>query len=95
MHKLLEVVSLSVQTDALSDRVDANLKREFDKTVADHGLSATTAPPVLMRRFVDEEGFPFDEWRRIPTEGEFAKEMDDRYKRMIAGHETQHDLLGD
>jgi antitoxin component of RelBE/YafQ-DinJ toxin-antitoxin module len=95
MHKLLEVVSLSVQTDALSNRVDANLKREFDNTVADHCLSATTAPPVLMRRFVDEEGFPFDDRRRIPTEGEFAKEMDDRYKRMLAGHETQHDLLGD
>lgn len=95
MHKLLEVVTLSAQTDALSNGVDASLKREFDNTAADLGLSATTVPSVLMRLFVDEGGFPLDVRRRIPTEGEFAKEMDDRYKRMIAGHETQHDLLGD
>ena len=84
---------MSAQTVALSNRVDANLKREFDNTAADLGLSATAALSVLMKRFVDEGGFPFDVRRRIPTESEFAKEMDDRYKRMIAGHETQHDLL--
>ncbi len=84
---------MATATLPLSNRVDANLKREFDATAAELGLSSTSALTVLMKRFVDEGGFPFDVRRRVPGREEYVREMEARYERMLAGHETEHDLI--
>lgn len=80
-------------TIPLGNRVDINLKREFDSTAEELGLTPTAALTVFMKRFVSEGGFPFEVRLRTPTQAEFTSEMDARYQRMLAGHETQHDLL--
>ena len=46
-----------------------------------------------MKRFVDEGGFPFAVRKRVPTEVEFAREMDARYHSMLEGNEESHDLM--
>lgn len=86
-------MAASNATVALGNRVDANLKRAFEDTAEDLGLSATAALSVLMKRFVDEGGFPFAVRRKTPTEAEYAAEMDSRYREMLAGHEAEHDLV--
>lgn len=86
-------MSTSNVTVALGNRVDANLKRAFEETAEDLGLSATAALSVLMKRFVDDGGFPFAVRKKVPSEVEFAAEMDRRYERMLEGHETEHDLV--
>lgn len=80
-------------TVALGNRVDANLKRAFEETAEDLGLSATAALSVLMKRFVDEGGFPFAVRKKVPTHAEFVAEMDRRYERMLDGNEFEHDLI--
>lgn len=80
-------------TIPLGNRVDVNLKREFDSTAEELGLTPTAALTVFMKRFVSDGGFPFEVRRRTPTQAEFTAEMEARYQRMLAGHETQHDLL--
>lgn len=80
-------------TIPLGNRVDINLKREFDSTAEELGLTPTAALTVFMKRFVSEGGFPFDVRRHTPTKAEFSSEMEVRYQRMLAGHETQHDLI--
>ena len=84
---------MTTATIPLSNRVDATLKKQFDATAAELGLTSTSALTVLMKRFVDEGGFPFEMRRRVPTKQEFTQEMEARYERMLAGHETAHELL--
>ena len=80
-------------TVAIGSRVDANLKALFDKTALDLGVTPQVAYTVFMKRFVEEGGFPFDVRRPVPSEIEFTRQMDARYQRMLAGHETAHDLI--
>lgn len=80
-------------TVPLGSRVDANLKREFDTTAEELGLTPTAALTVFMKRFVADGGFPFEVRKRVPTQSEFAAEMDARYERMLAGRETEHALV--
>ena len=47
-------------TVALGSRVDSRLKSEFDETATELGLSPSAALTVLMKRFVDDGGFPFE-----------------------------------
>lgn len=77
----------------IGSRVDVNLKRAFDETAEELGLTPTSALTVLMKRFVDEGGFPFAVRKRVPTQAEFADEMDARYRAMVEGGETAHDLV--
>ena len=77
----------------IGSRVDVNLKRAFDETSEELGLTPTSALTVLMKRFVDEGGFPFAVRKRVPTEAEFTCEMDARYRSMLEGNETAHDLV--
>ena len=84
---------MSVSTVPLGNRVDANLKRAFDATAEELGLSPTSALTVFMKRFVEDGGFPFDVRRRTPSEAEYAAEMDARYRAMRDGNETEHDLV--
>ena len=46
-----------------------------------------------MKRFVSDGGFPFAVRKPVPTEEQFAAEMEARYQRMLAGEESQHDLI--
>lgn len=77
----------------IGSRVDVNLKRAFDQTAEELGLTPTSALTVLMKRFVDEGGFPFAVRKRVPTQAEFADEMDARYRAMRNGDEAAHDLV--
>ena len=84
-----ETVDMKVRTDkATRDR--------FSEIAKDLGMNASTAMNVFMRQFVSYGGFPFEVARRedyVPTEREFAEEMNRRLERMQAGHCTQHDLI--
>lgn len=80
-------------TIPLGNRVDANLKRAFDATAEELGLTPTAALTVFMKRFVSDGGFPFDVRKHIPSQSEFVADMDARYQRMLAGHETEHELV--
>ena len=80
-------------TAPLGNRVDVNLKRAFEATAEELGLSATSALTVFMKRFVEDGGFPFDVRRRIPNESEYTAEMDVRYRSMREGNEAEHDLV--
>ncbi len=84
---------MATRTAPLGNRVDVNLKRAFEATAEELGLSATSALTVFMKRFVEDGGFPFDVRRRVPSELEYAAEMDTRYRAMRDGNETEHDLV--
>ena len=84
---------MATTTTPLGNRVDINLKRAFETTAEELGLSATSALTVFMKRFVEDGGFPFDVRRRTPSESEYAAEMDARYRAMREGNEAQHDLV--
>lgn len=84
---------MATTTTPLGNRVDVNLKRAFEATAEELGLSATSALTVFMKRFVEDGGFPFDVRRRTPSEAEYSAEMDARYRAMRDGNETAHDLV--
>ncbi len=80
-------------TTTLSNRVDPILKKEFELTAESIGISTTSAITVFMKRFVADGGFPFDVVSHVPSEAEYAAEMDARLGRMLAGDEVEHDLM--
>lgn len=84
---------MATATTPLGNRVDIDLKRQFDKTAEEIGLTSTAALTVFMKRFVSDGGFPFAVRKPVPTEEQFAAEMEARYQRMVAGQEFQHDLI--
>lgn len=86
-------MAASNATVPLGNRVSTVLKREFDETAEELGMTSTAALTVLMKRFVEDGGFPFEVRRRVPTKAEFTAEMEARYERMLAGEETEHELL--
>lgn len=86
---------MSTTTMPLGNRVDVNLKREFDATAEEIGLTSTAALTVFMKRFVAEGGFPFSVRKPAPTKDAFTAQMEARYERMLAGQETEHELIED
>lgn len=60
---------------SLGNRVDANLRRAFDATAKELGLTPASALTVFTKRLVEEGGFPFAVRKRTPTEAEYAAEM--------------------
>jgi len=86
-------MAASNTTVPLGSRVDINLKREFDSTAEDLGLTPTVAITVFMKRFVQDGGFPFDVRKPALSKSEFIAQMEARYERMLNGHETEHDLI--
>lgn len=86
-------MTTSTTTVPLGNRVDVNLKREFDSTAEDLGLTPTAAITVFMKRFVQDRGFPFDVRKPTPNRSEFISQMEARYERMLDGHETEHGLI--
>lgn len=85
----------------MSDSVDMKIhtdkdtRERFTRLARDLGMNASTAMNVFMRQFVSYGGFPFEVARHegyVPTEREFAEEMNRRLERMMAGRRQQHDL---
>lgn len=73
--------------------MDSELKSAFDDTARNIGLSSAAAFNVFARQFVAHHGFPFAVVEPIPTEVDFAKEMDHIYLSMKHGNSTVHDLI--
>lgn len=86
---------MATMTAPLGNRVDVDLKREFDKTAEEIGMTSTAALTVFMKRFVNDGGFPFAVRKpaAVPTEEEFVAEMEARYQRMLDGEYVVHDLI--
>lgn len=84
---------MATMTTPLGNRVDVELKREFDRTADEIGITSTAALTVFMKRFVNEGGFPFAVRKPVPSEAEFAAEMEMRYRRMLSGEESEHGLV--
>lgn len=75
-------------------RLDDDVKKEFDAIAQDIGITGNAAINIFVRRFVREGGFPFDvKAERVPTEAEFAAEMDRRYADVLAGNYVEHDIV--
>ena len=77
-------------------RTDKDTRDRFAKLARDLGMNASTAMNVFMRQFVSYGGFPFEVAKQdgyVPTEKEFAEEMNRRLERMMAGHRQRHDLV--
>ena len=45
---------------AITVRIDDDVKRQFDRTAGDLGMSSSMAINVFVRKFVAYGGFPFD-----------------------------------
>lgn len=60
-------MAAEIKTTLLDNRIDAELKRQFDSTAEQFGLNLTRE--------------------------QFTKEMGRRYDRMLAGRESEHDLI--
>lgn len=84
---------MTTTTVLLDFSVDAELKREFEETAGELGIDPTAALTTFMERFVADRGFPFDAEACVPTREQFVEEMSSRYQRMLAGDETEHDLV--
>lgn len=57
------------------------------------GITPTAVLMEFMKRFVSEGGFPFVLREPVPNEAELSTEMEMRYRRMLAGAESEHGLV--
>lgn len=80
-------------TMAFNVRMDEDIKASMDEIAAAIGLTTSAVINVFARQFVANRGFPFDVVAPVPTEKEFADEMDRRYAEMLAGGYVNHDLV--
>ena len=84
-----------MSTTTMNIRMDSDLKSQFDRVAQAIGLTSAAAFNVFARQFVAHRGFPFAVTvpvPAIPTEREFAEEMDRIYASMRAGAATEHEL---
>lgn len=84
---------MTTTTVLLGFSVDAELKREFEETTGELGVDPAAVLTTFMERFVADGGLPFDAEVSVPTREQFVEEMSSRYERMLAGDETEHDLV--
>ncbi|MCL2826630.1 MAG: type II toxin-antitoxin system RelB/DinJ family antitoxin [Eggerthellaceae bacterium] len=82
-------------TATFNIRMDADLKQSVDEVAKSIGLTSAAAFNVFARQFVAHKGFPFAVVAPVPTEREFAEEMDRIYAIMSKGQYTAHDLIED
>lgn len=82
-----------MSTSTFNIRMDADLKKEVDEVAKSIGLTTAAAFNVFARQFVSHRGFPFDVVAPVPTEKEFAEEMDRIYLEMKNGKESVHELI--
>jgi len=84
-----------MSTATFNIRMDADLKQRVDEVAKSIGLTSASAFNVFARQFVAHKGFPFAVVAPVPTEREFAEEMDRIYSTMDKGHYSAHDLIED
>lgn len=79
----------------LTVRMDSELKNQVDATAKALGLTSAAAFNVFARQFVAAKGFPFPVTLpgAAPSEAEFAKTMDARFREMLSGQAQPHELL--
>lgn len=82
-----------MSTSTFNIRMDEDLKREVDEVAKSIGLTSAAAFNVFARQFVSHRGFPFPVVAPVPTEREFAAQMDDIFASMKSGNATAHELL--
>lgn len=80
-------------TAAFNIRMDADLKRDVDEISKNIGLSTAAVFNVFARQFVARRGFPFEVSEPVPTEEQYAREMDERYDSVKKGNFVVHDLI--
>ena len=79
-------------TATFNIRMDSDLKQSVDEVAKSIGLTSAAAFNVFARQFVAHKGFPFAVVAPVPTEREFAEEMDRVYSSMKAGRFSVHEL---
>ena len=84
-----------MSTATLNVRMDADLKQRVDEVAKSIGLTSAAVFNVFARQFVAHKGFPFAVVAPVPTEREFAGEMDRIYSTMSEGQYSTHDLIED
>jgi len=84
-----------MSTATLNIRIDADLKQSVDEVAKSIGLTSAAAFNVFARQFVAHKGFPFAVVAPVPSEREFAEEMDRIYSTMSNGRYSAHDLIED
>ena len=84
-----------MSTATFNIRMDADLKQSVDEVAKSIGLTSASAFNVFARQFVAHKGFPFAVVAPVPTEREFAEEMDRIYSGMSKGQYSAHDLIED
>lgn len=79
----------------LTVRMDSDLKAQVDATSKALGLTSAAAFNIFARQFVATQGFPFPVTLTgvVPSEKEFAKTMDARFREVASGHAQIHELL--
>lgn len=80
-------------TATFNIRMDAELKKDVDEVAKSIGLTPAAAFNVFARQFVAHRGFPFPVVAPIPSEWEFAEEMDRIYLSMKGEQANEHDLI--
>ena len=84
-----------MSTSTFNIRMDEDLKRSVDEIAKSIGLTSAAAFNVFARQFVAHRGFPFAVVAPVPTEKEFAEEMDRIYLSMKDGQSSTHELIED
>jgi len=84
-----------MSTATFNIRMDADLKQSVDEVAKSIGLTSAAAFNVFARQFVAHKGFPFAVVAPVPSEREFAEEMDRIYSTMSKGQYSAHDLVED
>lgn len=80
-------------TATFNIRMEESLKKEVDEVSKSIGLTSAAAFNVFARQYVAHRGFPFAVVAPVPTEREFAEDMDRMYLSMKGGQATEHELV--
>ena len=82
-----------MSTATFNIRMDADLKKDVDEIAKSIGLTSAAAFNVFARQFVAHRGFPFAVISPVPTEKEFAEQMDRIYQSMLSGEASERELI--
>ena len=80
-------------TTTMNIRLEESTRARLDEVASAIGMNSSAVVNVLVKRFVDERGFPFPVKEYVPSEADFTAEMDRRYEEMLAGKFVEHDLI--
>lgn len=80
-------------TTTFNVRMDEDVKAQVDEVAALIGMSTAAVFNVFARQFIAHRGFPFEVVAPVPTEREFAEEMERRYAEVKSGLGTARELI--